>query len=68
MSRADAKQSFTISEFRKQMADVFTTSVNKSTLDECPMAYKGMEAIVDNIGPTASIEKIIRPIYNFKAG
>ena len=31
-------------------------------------SYKGMEAIVDNIGPTASIEKIIRPIYNFKAG
>ena len=68
MSRADAKQSFTVSEFRKQMADVFTTSVNKSTLDECPMAYKGMQDILDNIGPTAEVVKIIRPIYNFKAG
>ena len=68
MSRAEAKQSFTVSEFKKQMADVFTTSVNRSTLDECPMAYKGMQDILDNIGPTADVVKIISPIYNFKAG
>ena len=68
MSRAEAKQSFTVSEFKKQMAKVYTTSVNRSTLDECPMAYKGMQDILDNIGPTAEVVKIIRPIYNFKAG
>ena len=68
MSRAAAKQSFTVSEFKKQMAGVYTTSVNKGTLDECPMAYKGMQDILDNIGPTAEVLKIIRPIYNFKAG
>lgn len=68
MSRAEAKQSFTVSEFKKQMADVYTTSVGKATLDECPMAYKGMKDILDNIGPTANVVKIIRPIYNFKAG
>ena len=43
-------------------------SVSKATLDECPMAYKGMQDILDNIGPTAEVRKIIRPIYNFKAG
>ena len=68
MSRAQAKQSFTVSEFKKQMADIYTTSVGSATLDECPMAYKGMEDILDNIGPTAEVVKIIRPIYNFKAG
>lgn len=68
MSRAAAKQSFTVSEFKKQMTGVYTTSVNKGTLDECPMAYKGMQDILDNIGPTAEVLKIIRPIYNFKAG
>lgn len=68
MSRAEAKQSFTVSEFKKQMVDVYTTSVSKATLDECPMAYKGMEDILDNIGPTAEVVKIIKPIYNFKAG
>lgn len=68
MSRAQAKQSFTVSEFKKQMADIYTTSVGSATLDECPMAYKGMQDILDNIGPTAEVIKIIRTIYNFKAG
>ena len=68
MSRADARQSFTVSAFKKQMAGVYTTSVSKATLDECPVAYKGMEDILNRIGPTADVEKILRPIYNFKAG
>lgn len=68
MSRSAAKTSFTVSEFKKQMQGIFTTSVNQSTLDECPMAYKSMADIVDNIDPTADIQSIIRPIYNFKAG
>lgn len=47
---------------------VLTNSVSHSTLDECPMAYKNMHDILDNIDPTVIVEKIIRPIYNFKAG
>lgn len=68
MSRGDAKNSFTVSEFKKEMEGIYTTSVGKDTLDECPMAYKGMDDIVNNIGDTAEIKKIIKPIYNFKAG
>ena len=68
MSRSAAKETFTVSEFKKQMEGIYTTSVNRSTLDECPMAYKGMDDIVGNIEPTVTIDAIIRPIYNFKAG
>ncbi|MBR5371460.1 MAG: RtcB family protein [Oscillospiraceae bacterium] len=68
MSRSAAKASFTVSEFKKQMAGIYTTSVGSGTLDECPMAYKPMEAIVGCIGDTVEISEIIRPIYNFKAG
>ena len=68
MSRADAKASFTVSEFKKQMSGIYTTSVSSSTLDECPMAYKPAEAIINCIGDTVTIDEIIRPIYNFKAG
>lgn len=68
MSRSDAKASFTVSEFKKQMAGIYTTSVGSGTLDECPMAYKPMEAITGCIGDTVEINEIIRPIYNFKAG
>lgn len=68
MSRAQAKQSFTVEEFEHQMNGIYTTSVGASTLDECPMAYKGMEDIVNNIEPTAEIVSVIKPVYNFKAG
>ena len=68
MSRSAAKQSFTVSEFKNQMSGIYTTSVNRDTLDECPMAYKGMDDIVNNIGDTAEIDRVIKPIYNFKAG
>ncbi len=68
MSRSEAKHSFTVSEFKKQMEGIYTTSVSQGTLDECPMAYKGMNDILDNIGDTAEVNEIIKPIYNFKAG
>lgn len=68
MSRSEAKEQFTVSEFRRQMEGIYTTSVNKDTLDECPMAYKGMDDIVNNIGDTVEIQTVIKPIYNFKAG
>jgi RNA-splicing ligase RtcB len=68
MSRIKAKNTFTLSEFKKEMNGIYTTSVNKDTLDECPMAYKSMEDIVNNISDTAEIIKVIKPIYNFKAG
>ena len=68
MSRSEAKESFTVSEFKKQMQGIYSTSINRSTLDECPMAYKNIEDIINNIGDTVTIDKIIKPIYNFKAG
>ena len=68
MSRSAAKEAFTVDEFSASMDGIYTTSVNGSTLDECPMAYKSMDDIVSNIFPTADVERVIRPIYNFKAG
>lgn len=67
-SRSQAKQSFTVSEFKKQMAGIYSSTINSATLDECPMAYKNMNDIVDNIGDTAEITEVIKPIYNYKAG
>lgn len=68
MSRTKAKKVFNLKSFKEEMMGVYTTSVNKDTLDECPMAYKAMEDIVKNIGDTVDIIKRIIPIYNFKAG
>ena len=69
LSRHDAKEQLSFQEFEKTMQDagIFSTSVKPETIDESPMAYKGMDEIVANIGPTADILKVIKPIYNFKA-
>lgn len=68
MSRSKAKEMVTLKEYEKSMEGIFTTSVNQSTLDESPMAYKPMQEIIDNIQDTVDILNIIKPIYNFKAG
>lgn len=67
-SRGAARERFTVEAFANEMSGIYTTSVGSSTLDECPMAYKPMESIVENVAPTVEILKVIRPVYNFKAG
>jgi len=68
MSRSKAFKTLSLDEFQSEMKDVFSTSVQKSTLDESPMAYKSMDDILANIDPTVEIVERIRAVYNFKAG
>lgn len=65
--RSEAKELFTVEEYQSQMQGIYTTTANQSTIDESPMAYKPMQEIIDLISPTVEIERIIKPIYNFKA-
>lgn len=67
MSRREAKDTLSMEEFTDTMKNVFSTTVCKDTIDESPMAYKSINDIVDNIGPTADIIEIIKPVYNYKA-
>ena len=68
MSRSAAKEQVTLSQNEKAMKGIYSTTVNRSTLDESPFAYKPMDEIIRNIGDTAQIVKAIKPLYNFKAG
>lgn len=67
MSRIQAKETFNLDEYKESMKNIYTTSVNENTIDEAPFVYKPMQEIIDNIGDTVDIIKIIKPIYNFKA-
>lgn len=67
MSRSKAKENISLEEFQKSMNGIFTTSVQKSTIDESPMAYKSAQEIINNIKDTVDIVDIIKPAYNFKA-
>lgn len=67
MSRMKARETFKLEEFKESMKDIYSTSVVEETIDEAPFVYKPMQEIIDNIKDTVEIEKIIKPIYNFKA-
>lgn len=67
MSRKAAFQALSMEKFHQEMEGIYTTCVLPDTLDEAPMAYKSMDEIVAQIGPTAEIIERITPVYNFKA-
>ncbi|PKR85769.1 RtcB family protein [Heyndrickxia camelliae] len=67
LSRSMARKQLNLEEYKDTMKDVWTTSVGTDTIDEAPMAYKRMKDILDNIGDTVEIIKVIKPVYNFKA-
>lgn len=67
MSRTKAKQQINMEDYKKQMEGIYTTSVNESTLDEAPIAYKSLPDIIDVIAESVDVIDIMKPIYNFKA-
>ena len=67
MSRRAAKVPLNLEEYRETMKGIYTTSVNESTLDEAPMAYKSLEDIIDVIRESVDVIEVLKPIYNFKA-
>ena len=67
MSRRSAKESLSMAEYQDAMKGVYTTSVSESTIDEAPMAYKPLDAIIDVIAETVDIVSVMKPVYNFKA-
>ena len=67
MSRAQAKNTLNIDDFKESMKDIYTTSVCEETIDEAPMVYKDTKQIMEDVAPTVDIVKVIKPLYNFKA-
>ena len=67
LSRAKAKESLSVDQFKEEMNGIWTSCVSENTLDESPMAYKDMSVIMDSIGDSVEILDRIIPIYNFKA-
>lgn len=66
--REEVKQHFTVSAFKKEMRGIYSSSVSAATLDEAPFAYRSIGEIEAVIGDTVKIEKVLHPVYNFKAG
>lgn len=67
MSRSAAKGTLSLVQYANEMQGIYSTSVNASTLDEAPMAYKPIKETLENIRGTVDIIEVIKPIYSFKS-
>ena len=68
MKREDIKSHYTVTSFKNEMKGIYSSCISKDTLDEAPFAYRNLSSISEAIQETVKIEKVIKPIYNFKAG
>ena len=66
MSRTTARNKLRMDDFKREMGDVYSTSICKNTLDEAPMAYKDVEKIKQYIGDSVKIIKQLKPFINIK--
>ena len=67
MSRSTAREALSMEDYQAAMKGIYTTSVNPSTIDEAPMAYKSIDDIIDVIRDSVDVIDIMKPIYNYKA-
>ncbi len=67
-SRSESKELITMAEFEESMKGIYSSSVNKGTVDESPMAYKPSDELISLIQDTVETEFVMKPVYNFKAG
>lgn len=67
MSRLKAKEEISLEDYKSAMKGIYTTSVNQSTVDEAPMAYKSIDEIIGVIKDSVDVIDIMKPVYNFKA-
>lgn len=67
MSRTKARNEINLEDFKREMVGIISSSINESTLDEAPGAYKPAKEILGYITPTVDVLHIVKPVYNFKA-
>lgn len=68
MKREEIKLNYTVSQFKSEMKGIYSSCIGKGTLDEAPFAYRSLEVIQEAIRVTVEIKKVLKPVYNFKAG
>ena len=67
MSRSAAKELIDMEEYKLSMANIYSTSVQRDTIDESPMAYKDPMEILEAIKDTVEVLYFIKPVINMKS-
>lgn len=65
-SREEVKNRYTVSQFKKEIKNIYYSVVSKEVLDGSPFAYRSLKDIQNLIEETVTIKEILPPIYNYK--
>jgi len=66
MGRNEAKKKLDVDNFEKAMEGIFSTNVNKKTLDESPECYKNPTKIIEQMLETVIVKDTLKPIHCIK--
>jgi RNA-splicing ligase RtcB len=66
MSRSKAME-LSLDEYRRHMANVWSSCIGENTIDESPMAYKHTKDVLELVDDTLEVSHRLTPIYNFKS-
>ena len=64
--REDVQKRFSVSAYKHAMDGIYTSCINRSTLDESPFCYRNIDDIQNAITETIDITHILKPLYNYK--
>ena len=68
IKRSDVKNTVSLSMFKKEMEGIYSTSVDRDTLDEAPFAYRRIDELRSAISGVVDVLGVLKPVYSFKAG
>ena len=68
LRRDEVKNHYTVSAFKSDMKGIYSSSISAGTLDEAPVAYRGIDEIFEAISDSVEVKEVIKTVYNFKAG
>lgn len=66
MSRKDARKNVDLNEYVDSMRGIYSSCVGRKSVDEAPQAYKDSNKTLDLVRQTVDVERIVKPVYNFK--
>ncbi len=64
--REDVQKQFSVSAYKKAVDGIYSSCINRSTLDESPFCYRNLSDIQDAVCETVQIEHLLKPLYNYK--
>ena len=68
IKRSEVANSVTLSMFKKEMEGIYSTSVDRNTLDEAPFAYRRIDELRSAISGVVDVLGVLKPVYSFKEG